>query len=165
MKRGKRFFCFVMGAICGMFALLGANGIAAKAETSELVEFKSVMMESVSSQINSASDLTTTENNRAALAAMLSLEFTNQRPDFTIDYLLPIYVCKQDDIAAVALGGDEDYVLVIFQSNPLATCYGILKGNNPSTIQATLEATNESVWKVSLDDYNEKLLALISQIG
>ena len=49
--------------------------------------------------------------------------------------------------------------------DPLSTSYGILKGNNPGTIRATLEATNESVWKVSLDDYNEKLLALIAQIG
>lgn len=164
MKRSKKLFCHVMIAICGMLALSCAGGFPAKAETSELVEFKSVMMESVSDQIHSASDLTATENNRAALAAMLSLEFANQRPDFTIDYLLPIYVCKQGDLAAVALGGEDDYALVIYQSDPLATCYGILKGDNPNTIQATLKATNESVWKVSIDDYNEKLLALIGQI-
>lgn len=165
MERGKQFLCLAMMVICAVFALSGAGGIPAKAETSDLVEFKSKMMQSVSSQINSASDLTTTEGNRAALAALLSLEFANQRPDFTIDYLLPIYVCKQGDIAAVALGGSDSYALVIYQSDPLATCYGILKGNNPSTIQATLEASNESVWKVSIDDYNEKLLALIAQIG
>ncbi len=165
MKRGKWFLGLAMIVVYAVFALSGAGGISAEAETSELVEFKSKMMQSVSSQIHSASDLTTTEGNRAALAALLSLEFANQRSDFTIDYLLPIYVCKQGDIAAVALGGDDDYVLIIYQSDPLATCYGILKGNNPGTIRATLEATNESVWKVSLDDYNEKLLALIAQIG
>lgn len=165
MERGKRFLCLVMVVACALFPLSGAGGAFAKAETSDLVEFKSKMMQSISDQIHSASDLTTSEDNRAILAALLSLEFANQRPDFTIDYLLPIYVCKQGDIAAVALGGEDDYALVIYQSDPLATCYGILKGNNPSTIQATLEVSNESVWKVSLDDYNEKLLALISQIS
>ncbi len=165
MKKGKQFLYLATVVVCGILAVLNTGEISARAETSELVEFKSVMMESVSSQIHSASDLTTTENNRAALAAMLSLEFVNQRPDFTIDYLLPIYVCKQGNIAAVAPGGNEDYVLVIYQSDPLSTSYGILKGNNPNTIQATLEETSESVWKVSIDDYNENLLALIGQIG
>ena len=131
---------------------------------SELVEFNSVMMESVSDQISSAVDLTTTSTNRAILAALLSLEFTYQRYDFTFDYNLPIFVCKSGQIASVAMGGKDSYALIIYQMNPLSTSYGIIYGNDPNTIKATLSQTNDSVWTVSLDDYNEKLAALVDQL-
>ena len=132
---------------------------------SDLVVFESTMMESVSDQISSATDLTTTSTNRAVLAALLSLEFANQKPDFEIDYSLPIYVCKQGNIASVAIGGTKDYALVIFQMNPLSTSYGIFEGNDPATIKATLDTTNENVWQVSLDEYNEKLAGIVDQIS
>lgn len=164
MKRGKRFLYLVMVVVLGALAVLNVSSISAKAETSELVEFKSVMMESVSDQIHSASDLTTTENNRAILAALLTLEFAYQRPDYTIDYTQPIYVCKQGDLASVAFAGSDSYALVIYQSNPLSTSYGFFTGKQPSIIQATLTVTNESVWTVDIDDYNEKLVALIEQL-
>ena len=131
---------------------------------SDLVEFRSTMMESVSSQINEATDLTITSDKRAILAALLSLEFVNQKTDFTIDYTLPIYACKQGKIASVAVGGEDNYALIIYQMNPLATSYGILYGNNPTVIRATLEATNESVWQVPINVYNEKLSELVSQL-
>lgn len=165
MKRGRRFLCLAMIVVCVVFALSGAGGISAEAETSELVEFKSKMMQSVSSQINSASDLTTTEGNRAVLAALLTLEFTYQRPDYTIDYTQPIYVCKQGNLASVAFGGSDGYVLVIYQSDPLSTSYGFFTGRQPAIIRATLAATSDSVWTVAIDDYNEKLAALIGQLG
>lgn len=150
-----------------LLALVLAFAPAAQAEEgdiSELVEFDSVMMESVSGQIRSAADMTLTEDNRAALAAMLSLEFVHQQPDFHIDYTLPIYVCKQGDMAAVAFGGDEDYVLVIYQSDPLSTGYAYLYGNDAAVVRAALEATNEDVWEVAIDDYNRLLAALVEQL-
>lgn len=131
---------------------------------SELTTFKGKMMDSVASQLTSATDLTTTSDNRAILAALLSLEFVTQQPDFTIDYTLPIYACKQGSIASVAVGGEKDYALIIFQMNPLSTSYGYLYGNDPATVRAALEATNESVWQVPLDAYNEKLAALVDQL-
>ena len=131
---------------------------------SELTPFKGKMMDSVASQLNSAVDLTTTSGNRAILAALLSLEFATQKTDFTIDYSLPIYVCKQDDIASVAVGGEEEYAVVIFQMNPLSTSYGFLYGNDPATVRTALEAANESVWQVPVDEYNEKLAALVAQL-
>lgn len=132
---------------------------------SELTEFKGKMMESVASQLSSASDMTTTSGNRAILAALLSLEFATQRPDFTIDYTLPIYVCKHGDIASLAVGGDEDYAVIIFQMNPLYTSYGFLHGNEPATVIAALKAANENLWQVPLEEYNEKLAALVSQLS
>lgn len=132
---------------------------------SELTEFKSVMMESVSDQIDKATDFMSTANDRAILAALLSLEFANQQPDFKYDYSLPIYVCKQGDIASVAMGGEKDYVVIIFQNKPLSTSYGYFYDATPATAKAALEMTNEEVWTVDLDTYNEKLAALVQQIG
>lgn len=154
--------------VCLLLALILILGVSALAYgeeySSELTEFKSYMMESISSQINSAADLTATANNRAILAALLSLEFSMQRGDFEIDYSLPIYACKNGKIASVAIGGKDDYAVIIYQSSPLSTSYGILYGNNPATVKASLEISNESVWEVGLDDYNTKLAALISQL-
>ncbi len=131
---------------------------------SDMTEFRGKMMESVASQLSSAADLTSTSGNRAILAALLSLEFVTQCPDFSIDYSLPIYACVQGDIAAIALGGEEDYALVIFQMNPLSTSYGFLYGNNPATVKVALDAANESVWQVPIDEYNEKLALLVEQL-
>ena len=159
MKK-KMVFLIILVVSTAMFT----EAIGEAGGFSELTEFKGKMMESVASQINSATDLTTTSGNRAILAALLSLEFTTQQPNFTIDYTLPIFACKQGNIAAVAVGGEEDYALIIFQMNPLSTSYGYLYGNDPATVKAALEATNESVWQVPLDEYNEKLAALVDQL-
>lgn len=158
----KRIICAILVA----FVLLSSISALANevGDASALVEFESYMMESISSQINTAADLTITANNRAILAALLSLEFSMQKPDFTIDYSLPIYVCKQGNIAAVAIGGEDDYALIIYESKPLSTSYGMLYGNNPATVRTTLEISNESVWEVGLDEYNQKLAALIGQL-
>ena len=150
-------------------ALFSENAIPAEDTEaggfSDLVEFKSIMMSSVSDQINSAADLTATGDNRAILAALLSLEFAKQRPDFTINYKLPIFACVQGNIAAVAIGGEKDYAVIIYQSKPLSTSYGILYGNDPAIVRATMESTNQHVWTVDLDKYNEKLAGVVSQLG
>ena len=132
---------------------------------SDFVTFNSKMMESVSSQLNSATDLTTSTTNRAVLAALLSLEFADQRPDFKLDYTLPIYVSKLGRVASVAIGGEKGYALILYQMNPLKTGYGILDSTDSSVIRNTLEASNEAVWQVSLDDYNKNLAALVEQLG
>ena len=131
---------------------------------SELVEFDSIMMESISDQINKATDFMTTNNDRAVLAALLSLEFANQQPNFKYDYKKPIYVCKLGDIASVAMGGEKDYVVIIYQAHPLSTSYGYLYDATPQTAKAALEVTNEKVWTVDLDTYNEKLEAVVNQL-
>ena len=131
---------------------------------SELVEFDSIMMESISDQITKATDFMTTNNDRAVLAALLSLEFANQQPNFKYDYKKPIYVCKLGDIASVAMGGEKDYVVIIYQAHPLSTSYGYLYDATPQTAKAALEVTNEKVWTVDLDTYYEKLEAVVKQL-
>ena len=131
---------------------------------SDLQEFKSVMMKSVASQINQATDLTTTDNDRAILAALLTLEFANQQPDFKIDYSLPMYVCKTGTIASVAVGGEKDYAVILFQSKPLSTSYGLFHTTDYKKVKAALMMSSESVWQVDLGLYNEKLEALIGQL-
>lgn len=142
-----------------LFPALGETGTF-----SDLTEFDSVMMPSVAEQISSAADLTDTDDNCAILAAILTLEYTNQQRNFTMDFTKPMYVCKQDDIASVAFSDGINYVIVIFQSKPLYTGYGILYDNDSATVKSTLELTNESVKQVSLTKYNEKMKILIDQL-
>ena len=131
---------------------------------SGLIVFKSKMMRSVSSQINSATDLTTTGTNRAVLAALLTLEFAAQRPDCTIDYTKPIYVGKSGTMASVMFCTSKGYVLVIYQMNPLSTSYGIVNEKNAAVAKASLALVSDDVWEVPLDLYTEKLTLLVDQL-
>lgn len=130
----------------------------------DLVEFNSKMMESVSSQISSATDLTTTSNNRAILAALLSLEFVYQRHDLEIDYSFPIYVGKSGTMASVMFCTESGYVLVIYQKAPLSTGYGISNIKDAYIAKKALEIASDSVWEVPLNLYNEKLALLVNQL-
>ncbi len=130
----------------------------------DLIEFNSKMMKSVSSQISSATDLTTTSNNRAILAALLSLEFAYQRPDLEIDYSLPIYVGKSGTMASAMFCTVKGYVLVIYQKNPFSTSYGISNSKDAYMAKKALELASDSVWEVPLNQYNEKLALLVNQL-
>lgn len=127
-------------------------------------EFKSKMMNSVSSQINEATDLTATASNRAVLAALLTLEYQAQCPDRVIDYSKPLLVAKSGTMATVVFAVQGDYVMVIFQMHPLSTSYGYLGDDNSAMAKAALEMISENVWTVPLNEYNAKLKLLIQQI-
>ena len=58
------------------------------------VQFDSKLMVSVSDQIQEATDLTLTDDSRAVLAALLTLEYQVQEPDIKIDFTSPIFVSK-----------------------------------------------------------------------
>ena len=60
----------------------------------EFVTFNPKMMKSVSSQISEATDFTINVNNRAILAALLTLEYQYQCPNKIIDFTKPILVSK-----------------------------------------------------------------------
>ena len=122
------------------------------------------MMESVSSQLNEATDLTATGNNRAVLAALLTLEYQYQCPNNKIDYKKPILVSKSGTMAAVTFAIQDDYVMVVYQMHPLSTSYGYLGDDNPAMAKAALEMVSENVWTVPLNEYNKKLELLIQQI-
>ncbi len=130
----------------------------------EFVTFSNKMMKSVSSQINEATDLTTTGNNRAVLAALLTLEYQYQCPNNKIDYTKPILVSKNGTMAAVSFAIQGDYVMVIYQMHPLSTSYGYLGNDNSTMAKAALEMISENVWIVPLNEYNTKLELLIQQI-
>lgn len=131
---------------------------------SDLIEFDSKMMKSVSSQISSATDLTTTDSNRAILAALLTLEFACQRPDLQIDYSLPIYVGKSGTMASAMFCTEKGYVLVIYQKKPFSTSYGITNEKNANIAKRVLELASDDVWEVPLNLYNEKLALLVNQL-
>jgi len=128
------------------------------------IQFDSKMMTSVSSQIQEATDLTLTEDNRAVLAALLTLEFQVQEPDVKIDFASPIYASKSGTMAAVSFNTTRGYVLVIYQMNPLTTYYSFADSSDSSIAQAALEMSSDEVWEVPYDLYLEKLTALVQQI-
>ncbi len=137
---------------------INSNGL------SDAIVFKSKMMQSISDQLSSATQMTTTSGNRAVLAALLSLEYTNQVNSPYIDFTKPILVGKKDAIAAVAFCVGEYYVLVMYQAHPLYTAYFYLDTNSPSLVEATMSLTNDQYWKVSLSEYNVKMALLIKEL-
>lgn len=130
----------------------------------QFVSFDSKMMKSVSSQINEATDLTTSGNNRAVLAALLTLEYQYQCPNAKIDYTKPLLVSKSGTMAATAFAIQGDFVMVIYQMHPLSTSYCYLGDDNAEMAKAALEMVSENVWTVPLNEYNTKLSLLIQQI-
>jgi len=132
--------------------------------TNELISFDNKMMKSVSSQINEATDLTTTSNNRAILAALLTLEYQYQCPGSRIDYTKPILVSKSGTMAATVFAVQDDYVMVIYQMHPLSTSYCYLGDDNAAMAKQALEMVSDNVWSVSLNEYTKKLELLIQQI-
>ena len=129
-----------------------------------LIKFDSKMMSSVSSQINEATDLTLTEDYRAVLAALLTLEFQVQEPDIAIDFTSPIYASKSGTMAAVSFNTTRGYVLVIYQMNPLTTYYSFADSSDSAVAKAALEMSSDDVWEVSYQLYLEKLTLLVQQI-
>ena len=128
------------------------------------IQFESKMMKSVSSQINEATDLTLTEDARAVLAALLTLEFQVQEPDVKIDFTSPIFVAKNGTIATASFNTTKGYVIVLYQMNPLLTYYGFADGSDSRVAKAALELSSDKVWGVSFDLYYEKLTAVVAQI-
>lgn len=129
------------------------------------VQFDSKMMESVSSQIQEATDLTITEDSRAVLAALLTLEYQVQEPEIKIDFTSPIFVSKSGTMAAVSFNTMEGYVLVIYQMNPLTTYYSFADSSDSQIAKAALEMSSDEVWEVPYDLYLEKLTAIVQQIS
>ena len=156
MKKGISCLLIIL---CGLLLLiqpsLGENA---------LIQFDSKMMTSVQSQIQEATDLTLTEDNRAVLAALLTLEFQVQEPDVKIDFTSPIYASKSGTMAAVSFNTTKGYALVIYQMNPLTTCYSFADSSDSSIARAALEMSSDEVWEVPYDLYLEKLTALVQQI-
>ena len=156
MKKGISYLLIIL---CGLLLLiqpsLGENA---------LIQFDSKMMTSVSSQIQEATDLTLTEDNRAVLAALLTLEFQVQEPDVKIDFTSPIYASKSGTMAAVSFNTTKGYALVVYQMNPLTTYYSFADSSDSSIAQAALEMSSDKVWEVPYDLYLEKLTALVQQI-
>ena len=152
----------ILALLCVLVSfMLFTTGVHAQ---SDLIRFNSVMMKSVSSQLNEATDLTTTKENRAVLAALLVLEFQNQKPNDTFDYTSPIYVSKSGTIAAVSFNTSKGYVMVMYQMHPMTTHYAYCDTKNPQLVKATLEMISDRVWEVSLDLFIEKLSILVQQL-
>ena len=129
------------------------------------IQFDSKMMESVSSQIREATDLTLSEDSRAVLAALLTLEYQVQEPETKIDFTAPIFVSKSGTMAAASFNTTKGYVLVIYQMNPLTTYYSYADSSDSRIAKAALELSSDEVWVVPYDLYVEKLTALIQQIS
>jgi len=130
-----------------------------------LIQFESKMMTSVSSQIQEATDLTLTEDSRAILAALLTLEFQVQEPDAQIDFTSPIYASKSGTVVAISFNTTKGYAYVLYQMNPLTTYYSFSSGSDSTIVQAALEMSSDEVWVVPYDIYLEKLSALVQQIS
>ncbi|MBE5806791.1 MAG: hypothetical protein E7317_00405 [Clostridiales bacterium] len=145
--------------------LLNALGAFAEEGMSDLTYFQSMMMESVSSQLTSATDLTLAERNRATLAALLTLEYYYQDNSREIDYSKPIFVGKKDATASCAFAVGDDYVVVMFQMHPTTTCYGRIYDCDPVKARISMEMASDEAWPVSIDLYNEMLAEVVDQIS
>ena len=128
------------------------------------VQFESKMMASVSDQIQEATDLTISDDSRAVLAALLTLEYQVQEPDIKIDFTSPIFVAKCGTMAAVSFNTTKGYVLVIYQMNPLTTYYSFADSSDSRVAKAALEVSSDEVWEIPFELYLEKLNAIVQQI-
>ena len=134
------------------------------ADNSEPIQFESILLKSFASQIKEASDLTLTENNRAILAAAMTLEYQVQEPDSKVDLTTPIYAARSGTMASVSFNTDKGYVLIIFQMNPLTTYYGFANSSDPQMAYGALLMSSDEVWEVPFDLFYEKLKLLVDQI-
>ena len=156
MKKGISYLLIILCALLLM--------IQPSLGESDLIQFDSKMMTSVSSQIKEATDLTATEDSRAILAALLTLEFQVQDQDAKIDFTSPIYAAKSGTMAAVSFNTTKGYVLVIYQMNPLTTYYSFADSYDSIVAKKALMMSSDDVWEVPYDLYLEKLTALVQQI-
>lgn len=132
---------------------------------SNLIQFNSKMMPSVSSQINEATDLTISESNRALLAALLTLEFQVQESNVEIDYQSPIYVAKYGTVVSASFNTSKGYVVVMYQMHPLTTYYSFSNSTDATIAKLALEMSSDSVWEVPFAMYYEMLAQLVNQIS
>ena len=161
----KAFYSFAIITLCLLWVF--GNAIADKSGNSidNPIQFKSKMMVSVSSQIREATDLTLTEDNRAVLAALLTLEYQVQEPNNKIDFTSPIFVAKFGTMASASFNTTKGYAIVIYQMNPLTTYYSYADSSDSRVAKAALEMSSDKVWEVPYDIYLEKLTALVQQIS
>ena len=113
----------------------------------------------------SAADITADPEGRALLAALMTVEFTEQQPDVEIDTSKPIFVALMDDMAIVVFDTDQGYAQLFLQLDPLATCYGYIETHNAGAVQVDLEGSSEQVWELSEDEYYDALIDLATQLA
>ena len=112
-----------------------------------------------------AADMTIEAENRALLAALMTVEFTEQEPKLNIDTEKPIFVASMEDMAVVAFDSDQGYVHIFLQLDPMAICYGFINTHDPDYMLVDLESTSDMVWQVTEDEYYEALIALATQLA
>lgn len=152
-------------AILLMALILVSHHAFAAGEMSGLTVFPNVMMDASADQLNEATDLTITENNRAILAAMLTLEYCNYAGTTAIVFSQPIFVGKKDTTASCAFAVGNDYIVVFFQMHPTSTSYGKIYDCNAGMARITMEMASDEVWPVGYDLYMEKLEAVVEQLS
>ncbi len=130
-----------------------------------LVFFQSRWVEQYMNNYASAADITADPEGRALLAALMTVEFTEQQPDVEIDTSKPIFVALMDDMAIVVFDTDQGYAQLFLQLDPLATCYGYIETHNAGAVQVDLEGSSEQVWELSEDEYYDALIDLATQLA
>lgn len=130
-----------------------------------LVFFQSRWVAKYMQNYGSASEITADPDGRALLAALLTVEYTEQQPDVEIDTSKPIFVGKMDDMAIVAFDTDQGYAQLFLQMDPLATCYGYIETHNPDSVRVDLEGSTDQIWELTEDEYYDALIALATQLS
>ena len=130
-----------------------------------LVFFQSRWVAKYMQKYGSASEITADPDGRALLAALLTVEYTEQQPDVEIDTSKPIFVGKMDDMAIVAFDTDQGYAQLFLQMDPLATCYGYIETHNPDSVRVDLEGSTDQIWELTEDEYYDALIALATQLA
>lgn len=146
--------------VLASMVVLPAAGYAETDSDSNTVYFDPAMIQLLDV---SASDFTKTEDMRALLSVILSLEFSNQETGYEYDFTNPIYVAiNQLDLVTVALGVEDGYVCIFYSdlTDPITTAYTFLDTTSSRVMQLVLEENNKSVWEVSLSDYYKQAKTL-----
>ena len=130
----------------------------------DLVFFQTRWTERFVKGYSSAAEMAGNPDSRALLAALMTVEFTDQQPEAEIDTEKPIFVAEMDDMAIVAFDSTQGYVQIFMQLDPLACCYGYIKSHDPDSVRMELDSTSSMIWQVSEDEYYDALISLATEL-
>ena len=130
-----------------------------------LVFFQSKWTERYTTGYETAADMAQDQQGRSLLAALLTVEFSEQQPYMDIDTTQPIFVATMDDMSLVAFATDRGFVQVYLQLDPIATCYGFVSASSPDSMRLDLESSCDQVWVLDEETYFNALIDLASRLA
>ena len=114
---------------------------------------------------STASEIAMDPDGRALLAALMTVEFTDQVQDAEVDTEKPIYVGAMEDMTVVAFDTNKGYARIFLQLDPLATSYGYIQTHDAEAVRTDMESICDQVWDLNEDAYYDALIALAEELA